>query len=110
MSGKRGLGKLYDRLTPEERFTLDVEVMARGDEKESRRLVDACPRHNYRMTDLAFSGRSQTTLVLVLAERRRTWMATRPEAATPGATPGSARACAAILRAGSRSRTTSRRG
>ena len=26
------LGRLYDRLTPEERFRLDVEAMARGDE------------------------------------------------------------------------------
>lgn len=26
----KGLGKLYDRLTPEERFRLDVEAMARG--------------------------------------------------------------------------------
>lgn len=67
MSAKKGLGKLYDRLTPEERFILDVEAMARGDEEESRRLVDACPRHNYRMTDLAFSGRWQTTMELVLA-------------------------------------------
>jgi hypothetical protein len=64
---KNGLGKLYDRLTPQERFTLDVEAMARGDEEESRRLVDACPRRNYRMSDLAFSGRWQTTLEMVLA-------------------------------------------
>ena len=45
------LGKLYDRLTPEERFALDVEAMARGDEEESRRLVDTCPRLGYTMTD-----------------------------------------------------------
>jgi hypothetical protein len=61
------LGKLYDRLTPEERFALDVEAMARGDEEESRRLVDTCPRLGYTMTDLAFSGRWQTTLEMVLA-------------------------------------------
>jgi hypothetical protein len=67
MSTKNGLGKLYDRLTPEERFALDVEAMARGDEEESRRLVDTCPRHNYTMTDLAFSGRWMTTLEMVLA-------------------------------------------
>ena len=30
-----GLGKLYDRLTPEERFRLDVLAMARGDVEES---------------------------------------------------------------------------
>jgi hypothetical protein len=61
------LGKLYDRLTPEERFALDVEAMARGDEEESRRLVDTCPRLGYTMTDLAFSGRWMTTLEMVLA-------------------------------------------
>ena len=62
-----GLGKLYDRLTPEERFKLDVEAMARGDTEESRRLVDTCPRLGYTMTDLAFSGRWQTTHGMVLA-------------------------------------------
>jgi hypothetical protein len=52
-----GLGKLYDRLTPEERFRLDVEAMARDDSEESRRLVDTCPRRSYTMTDVGFSGR-----------------------------------------------------
>lgn len=48
MSAKKGgLGKLYERLTPEERFALDVEAMARGDAEESRRLVDTCPRRTY---------------------------------------------------------------
>jgi hypothetical protein len=61
------LGKLYDRLTPEERFALDVEAMARGDEEESRRLVDTCPRLGYTMADLAFSGRWLTTFEMVLA-------------------------------------------
>jgi hypothetical protein len=42
VSSKNGLGKLYDRLTPEERFKLDVEATARGDEAESKRLVDTC--------------------------------------------------------------------
>jgi hypothetical protein len=64
---KNGLGNLYDRLTPEERFTLDVEAMARGDTNESRKLVDTCPRLGYTMTDLAFSGRWQTTQGMVLA-------------------------------------------
>ncbi len=54
---QNGLGKLYDRLTPEERFKLDLEAMARGDDEESRRLVDSCPRRAYNMTDWAFSGR-----------------------------------------------------
>jgi hypothetical protein len=68
VSAKKGaLGKLYERLTPEERFILDVEAMARGDKEESRRLVDTCPRRAYTMTDVAFSGRWLTTLELVLA-------------------------------------------
>jgi hypothetical protein len=67
VSAKNGLGRLYDKLTPEERFKLDVEAMARGDTEESRRLVDTCPRLGYTMTDLAFSGRWQTTHGMVLA-------------------------------------------
>ena len=67
MSKKNALGKLYDRLTPSERFRLDVEAHARGDEAESRRLVDSCPIRNYNMTDWAFSGRWQTTTEIVLA-------------------------------------------
>ena len=54
---KKGLGKLYDRFTPEERFRLDLEAMTRGDEEESRRLVDSCPRKSYTMTDIAFTDR-----------------------------------------------------
>jgi len=44
MSKKNALGKLHDRLTPSERFRLDVEAHARGDETESRRLVDTPAR------------------------------------------------------------------
>jgi hypothetical protein len=54
---RKGLDKLYDRLTPEERFRLDVEAMARSDEEESRRLTDTCPRRNYIMNDVGFAGR-----------------------------------------------------
>ncbi len=54
---KNGLGKLYDKLTPEERFRLDVEATARGDERESGKLVDTCPRKTYTALDYGFSGR-----------------------------------------------------
>jgi hypothetical protein len=64
---KGGLGKLYDRLTPEERFRLDVEAVARGDSEESRRLVDTCPRRTYTMTDLGFSGRWDGAIQLCVA-------------------------------------------
>jgi len=67
MRKKNSVDKLYDRLTPSERFRLDVEAQARGDETESRRLVDSCPRRDYKMTDWAFSGRWQTTTEIVLA-------------------------------------------
>jgi hypothetical protein len=57
MSSKKGLGRLYDRLTPEERFRLDVLAMARGDEEESERLTRTCPRRDYTMNDWGFVGR-----------------------------------------------------
>jgi hypothetical protein len=63
---QNGLGKLYDKLTPEERFRLDVEAMARGDEEESRRLTDTCPRRTYSIAELAFSGRWHGALELTL--------------------------------------------
>ena len=66
MSRNKGVGKLYDRLTPSERFRLDIEAKARGDEAESRRLVDSFPIHHYTMTDRAFSGAWQTTGGIVL--------------------------------------------
>src|SRR5918993_4895584 len=57
MSSRRGLGRLYDRLSPEERFRLDVLALARGDEEESERLTATCPRRDYTMNDLGFVGR-----------------------------------------------------
>jgi hypothetical protein len=57
MSTKKGLGRLYDRLTPEERFRLDVLALARGDEEESERLTTTCPRRAYTMNDWRFVGR-----------------------------------------------------
>ena len=52
-----GLGKLYDRLTPEERFRLDVLAMARGDAEESELLTNTCPKRDYIMNDWGFVGR-----------------------------------------------------
>jgi hypothetical protein len=54
---KNALHRHYDRLTPEERFRLDVLAMARGDAVESERLVGSCPKLSYRMNDRAFAGR-----------------------------------------------------
>jgi hypothetical protein len=64
---KKGLEKLYDRLTPHERFKLDVEAMARGDEEESRRLMETCSRKSYTMTDVAFTDRWRTSEGITLA-------------------------------------------
>jgi hypothetical protein len=63
---QNGLGKLYDRLTPEERFRLDVEAMAREDMEESRHLTDTCPRRPYTMNEVGFSGRWHGALELML--------------------------------------------
>lgn len=61
-----GLHRHYDRLTPEERFRLDVLAMARGDKQESERLVTSCPRFNYVMNDRGFTGRWLGALDLTL--------------------------------------------
>jgi hypothetical protein len=66
MSTKKGLGHLYDRLTPEERFRLDVLALARGDEEESERLTATCPRRDYTMNDWGFVGRWETARELAL--------------------------------------------
>ena len=52
-----GLAKLYDRLTPEERFRLYIEAIARGDEEEWRNLEKSCPRLVYEMNDRAYEDR-----------------------------------------------------
>jgi hypothetical protein len=70
---KNGLRRHYDKLTPEERFRLDVLAMARGDEEESERLVGTCPKFTYTMTDNAFSGRWLGALDITL--RSYLWVA-----------------------------------
>lgn len=73
---QNGLGKLYDRLTPEERFKLDVEAMARGDTEESRRLVDTCPRRSFIMNEPRFTwrwdGAIQLTMAMLMDLRQNT--------------------------------------
>ncbi len=48
---RNGLGRLYDRLDPEERFRADLLAMARGDMEESERLTRTCPKRDYIMND-----------------------------------------------------------
>lgn len=66
MSSKNGLGRLYDRLTPDERFRLDMEAMARGDEVEARRLVESCPKRTYTQNDDAFVRRCEAAKDITL--------------------------------------------
>ena len=63
---KKGLHKHYDRLTPEERFRLDVLAMARGDSRESERLVSSCPRFSYVMNDAGFAERWRGAIEMTL--------------------------------------------
>ena len=66
MSTKKGLGRLYDRLSPEERFRLSVLALARGDEEESGRLTATCPRRDYTMNDWGFVGRWEAARELAM--------------------------------------------
>src|SRR5215217_7657749 len=66
MSSKKGLGRLYDRLTSEERFRLDVLALVRGDEEDSERLTTTCPRRAYTMNDWRFVGRWEVGRELAL--------------------------------------------
>jgi hypothetical protein len=65
-----GLHKLYNRLAPEERFTLVIEALSRGDDEEAFRLADSCPRKGYTMNELAYGNRvlasRDITMVLCL--------------------------------------------
>jgi hypothetical protein len=63
---KKGLQRHYDRLDAEERFRLDVLAMARGDSRESERLVRSCPRLSYTMNDIGFAGRWQSAIEITL--------------------------------------------
>ena len=54
---KDSLSKFYHHLTPEERFRLLVEALARADAGECRNLNKSCPRLNYEMNDRAYVER-----------------------------------------------------
>jgi hypothetical protein len=63
---KSGLHRHYDRLTPEERFRLDVLATARGDVQESERLTRTCQRETYTMNHRGYTGRWSGTYELTL--------------------------------------------
>jgi hypothetical protein len=60
------LHRAYDRLTPEERFRLDVLATARGDLEESERLTRTCQRETYTMNHRGYTGRWSGTYEITL--------------------------------------------
>jgi hypothetical protein len=62
----KGHARYYDRLTPEERFRLDVLATARGDEEESELLNRTCQRQTYTMNHRGFTGRWEGTFEITL--------------------------------------------
>jgi len=63
---KKALHRAYDRLTPEERFRLDVLATARGDLEESERLTRTCQRETYTMNHRGYTGRWSGTYDITL--------------------------------------------
>jgi hypothetical protein len=63
---KTSLRRAYDRLTPEERFRLDVLATARGDLEESERLTRTCQRETYTMNHRGYTGRWTGTYEITL--------------------------------------------
>ena len=63
---KKALHMAYDRLTPEERFRLDVLATARGDLEESERLTRTCQRETYTMNHRGYTGRWTGTYEITL--------------------------------------------
>jgi hypothetical protein len=61
-----GHARYYDRLTPEERFRLDVLATARGDVEESELLTRTCQRMTYTMNHRGFTGRWTGTYEITL--------------------------------------------
>jgi hypothetical protein len=54
---QKGHARYYDRLTPEERFRLDLLATARGDMEESELLTRTCQRETYTMNHRGYTGR-----------------------------------------------------
>jgi hypothetical protein len=63
---KDDLAKFYEYLTPEERFRLFIEAMAREDAGECRNLDNSCPREVYEMNDLAYQDRVKASEEIAL--------------------------------------------
>ncbi len=63
---QNGHARYYDRLTPEERFRLDVLAMARGDMEESELLTRTCQRETYTMNHRGYTSRWTGTYDITL--------------------------------------------
>lgn len=66
MKKDRSLSKLYDRLTPQERFELVIRAKTREDEEDVERLAESCPRKAYNLKDLAFGDRVSGSLKMTM--------------------------------------------
>ncbi len=62
-----GLPRLYDVLTPEERFRLMLTARAREDEPEVDRLERTCPSKGYTMPDATYLDRRELIQPITLA-------------------------------------------
>ena len=60
------LARYYDKLSPEERFRLDLLATARGDMEESELLTRTCPRETYTMNHREYTGRWKGTYEITL--------------------------------------------
>jgi hypothetical protein len=67
MTSAKPLTKLYDRLTPHERFLLTISAKARGDKTEAERLIRECPKHCYEERDADYDQRIEASQWLTLA-------------------------------------------
>jgi hypothetical protein len=63
---QKGHARYYDRLTPEERFRLDLLATARGDMEESELLTRTCQRETYIMNHRGYTGRWNGTYEITL--------------------------------------------
>ena len=57
---------LYEQFKPEERLTLLLEALARGDEAEVDRLLRSCPRKDYRCPDAEFDDRRSMAMDIAM--------------------------------------------
>ena len=66
--------KIYERLTPNERFLAFVEAAARRDEEELERLNVTCPMKTYQIEDPAyFIPKINAMLITVIAHLDAAW-------------------------------------